>query len=59
MCHFWVQNGPFVLNKKILSTSHCHCFHLPNGPFHCAKFKNIIPVDFGAIFGPKMSHFPK
>ena len=38
-------------------------FHLPIGPFHCAKFKKILTADpelWGcAIFGPKMAHFPK
>ena len=63
MCHFRAQNGPFVQKKKILSTNHCYYFHIPIGPFHCAKFKKILHVDpdlWGcAIFGPKMAHFPK
>ena len=60
MCHFQAQNGPFVLNN-FFGTNHCYYFHLPIGPYHCAKFKKILTVDPPlwrcAIFGPKMVHF--
>ena len=46
-----------------LSTKHCYYFHLSIGPFHCANFKKILPVDPElcgcANFDPKMAHFPK
>ena len=49
--------------KSFLSTNHCYYFHLPIGPFHCANFKKILPVDPKlcgcALFGPKMAHFRK
>ena len=48
--------------KKLLGTNHYY-FHLPIGPFHCAKFKKILTADpelWGcAIFGPKMVHLPQ
>ena len=60
MCHFWAQNDPFVLNKKIFGTKHFYYFHPPIGPFHCAKFKKICAVDPEyAIFWPKMVHLPQ
>ena len=37
MCHFWIQNGPFVLNKSLFGTNHYYYFHIPIGPFNCAK----------------------
>ena len=45
VCHFWVQNDPFVLNKTFFDTNHYYYFHLPIGSFHCAKFKKILPAD--------------
>ena len=36
------QNSPFVLNKNFLVLYHCYYFHLPIGPFHCAKFLQRI-----------------
>ena len=63
MCHFWAQNGPFVLNKFFFGTNHYYYFHLPISPFHCAKFKKTVTVDpesWGCtIFGPKMAHLPQ
>ena len=65
MWHFQVQNGPFVMNRIFLVqiTNHYYYFHLPIGPFHCAKFKKILTVDPElegcAIFGPKMVHLPQ
>ena len=62
MWHFQVQNGPFVMNRIFLVqiTNHYYYFHLPIGPFHCAKFKKILTADPElsgcAIFGPKMAH---
>ena len=44
-------------------TNHYYYFHLPIGPFHCAKFKKILTADpelWGCtIFGPKMVHLPQ
>ena len=42
---------------------HYYYFHLPIGPFHCAKFKEILTPDkepWGCtVFGPKMVICPK
>ena len=45
MCHFWAQNGSFVMNKIFLVQTIMYYFHLPTGPFHCAKFKKILRAD--------------
>ena len=48
---------------KIFGKNHCYYFHLPIGPFHCAKFKKILTADPElwqcTIFGPKMVHLPR
>ena len=53
---FGSRNAPFVLNKLFLSTNHCYYFHLPNGPFHCAKFhlwiQSYVDGNFWAQNGP-------
>ena len=62
-CHFRAQNGPLVLNNFFFGTSHYYYFHLPIGPFHCAKFKKILTADPElwrcAIFEPKMVYLPQ
>ena len=45
MCHFQAQNDPFVLNKFFFGKNHHYYFHLPIGPFHCAKFEKILTAD--------------
>ena len=54
---------PICHEQNFFGTNHYYYFHLPIGPFHCAKFKKILPADpelWGCtIFGPKMAHFPK
>ena len=54
---------PICPEQNFFGTNHYYYFHLPIGPFHCAKFKKILPADpelWGCtIFGPKMAHFPK
>ena len=49
--------------QKFLGKNHCYNFHLPIGPFHCAKSKKILTVDPElwqcTIFGPKMVHLPQ
>ena len=59
-------SGPKYPNlswTKFFGTNHYYYFHLPIGPFHCAKFKKILTADpelWGcAIFGPKMVHLPQ
>ena len=54
---------PIFPEKFFFGTNHYYYFHLPIGPFHCAKFKKILTVDpelWGCtIFGPKMVHLPQ
>ena len=63
MSHFRVKKWPIWPKLIFLGTNHCHYFHLPIGPFHCAKFEKILTADpelWGcAIFGPKMVHLPQ
>ena len=51
---------PICPEQIFFGTNHYYYFHLPIGPFHCAKFKKILTADpelWGcAIFGPKMVH---
>ena len=63
MCHFWVQNAPFALNKKsfvkiIKITSICIL-----APFSVQNFKKILRVDpelWGwVIFGSRLVHLPQ
>ena len=42
MCHFWAQNGPFVLNIFFFGTNRYYYLHLPISPFHCAKFTKFL-----------------
>ena len=58
MCHFWTQNGPFVLNKIFLSTNHCYHFHLPIGLFYCTKFLKILAMRM-SNFWVQNSPFPQ
>ena len=48
--------------QNFFGKNHCYYFHLPIGPFHCAKFKEILTADPElwecTIFGPKMVHLP-
>ena len=54
---------PICPEQIFFGTNHYYYFHLPIGPFHCAKFKKILTADpelWGcAIFGPKMVHLPQ
>ena len=49
--------------QKIFGKNHCYYFHLPIGPFQCAKFKKILAADPElwqcTIFGPTMFHLPQ
>ena len=36
---------PICPEQKCFGTSHYYYFHLPIGPFHCAKFKKIPTTD--------------
>ena len=53
---------PICPEQIFFGKNHYYYFHLPIGPFHCAKFKKNLTVDpdLGcAIFGPKMVPLPK
>ena len=60
MCHFWVQNDPFSLNKKILVKTINITFIDLFTPFSVKIFFKILRVNpelWGwAIFGSKMAH---
>ena len=62
MCHFWAQNGPFAPNNFFWKIINIILIYLL-APFIVQNFKKILPADpelWGcAIFGPKMTHFPK
>ena len=59
MSHFQVRNSPSVLKNFLLSRNHWYYFHLPIGPFHCAKFFLWIQSYVDAQFlGPKWPIFP-
>ena len=51
---------PICPEQNFFGTNHYYYFHLPIGPFHCAKFKKILTADpelWGCtIFEPKMVH---
>ena len=51
---------PICPEQNFFGTNHYYYFHLPIGPFHCAKFKKILTADPESwqctIFGPKMIH---
>ena len=56
-----LRANPIFCHEQIsFGTNYFYFFHLPIGPFHCAKFKKILAADpelWGcAIFGPKMVH---
>ena len=53
---------PICHEQNFFGTNHYYYFHLPIGPFHCAKFKKILTADpeFDVPFlGPKLSICPK
>ena len=54
---------PICPEQNFFGTNHYYYFHLPIGPFHCAKFEKNLTVDPDlwrcAIFGPKMVHLPQ
>ena len=60
MCHFWVQNDPFSLNKKILVKTINITFIYLFTPFSVKNFLKILRVDPELrgwdIFGSKMAH---
>ena len=36
---------PICPEQFFFGTNHYYYFHLPIGPFHCAKFKKILTAD--------------
>ena len=62
MRYFWIQNGPFAPNNFFRKTIIIIPISLL-APFIVQNLKEILLVDPElrgcAIFGPKISHFPK
>ena len=56
--HFWDQNSPFVLNKKIWGINHYY-FHLPMALFIVQNLKEVLQriqnYDDAPFLGPKWS----
>ena len=54
---------PICPEQIFFGTNHYYYFHLPIGPFHCAKLKKVLTMYLElcgcAIFGPKMVHLPQ
>ena len=63
MCHFWAQNGPFVLKKRFLVQTIIITFIYLLALFILQKLKQIPTLDPElwecAIFWPKMVHLPQ
>ena len=59
MCHFWTQNGPFVLNKSFLVQTTVITFIYLLTLFIVQNFKKILQqiqsYDDALFFGPKWS----
>ena len=36
---------PISPEQTFFGTNHCYYFHLPVGPFHCAKSKKVLTAD--------------
>ena len=54
---------PICPEQNFFGINHYYCFHLPTGPFHCAKFKKNLTVDT-ELWGctnlvSKMVHLPQ
>ena len=45
MCAIFRPKMAHLSWTNIFGKNHCYYFHLPIGPFHCAKFKNILTAD--------------
>ena len=52
-----------ICHEQFFGGTNHYYFHLPIGPFYCAKFSKILTADPElrrcAIFGPKMVHLPQ
>ena len=63
MCHFRVQNGPFVLNKMLLEQTIIITFTYLLAFFVVQKLKNFLQriqsYEDVSFLGPKMVHFSK
>ena len=61
MCAIFGTKTAHLSWTKFFGINHCYYFHLPTGPFHCAKFKKLLTTDAElrqcTIFGPKVVHF--
>ena len=39
------RKWPICSEQNFFGTNHYYYFHLPIGPFHCAKFNKILTAD--------------
>ena len=58
-CAIFGPKWPTCHEKIFFGTNHDYYFHLPNGPFHCAKFLKNLTADPDLTLGPKWSICPK
>ena len=56
LCHFQAQNDPVILTF-FFSSNHYYYFHLPTGPFHCAKFKQKFWLQIQSYEDAPFFHF--
>ena len=63
MCHFWTQNGPFVLNKFFLVLTIIITFSYLLAPFTVQNLKKllqwILSYEDAPVLGPKWSICPQ
>ena len=46
---------PICPEQEFFGTNYYYYFHLPIGPFHCAKFKKLLTADSSRVM--RMCHF--
>ena len=59
----WGPKWPICPEQNFFGTNHYYYFHLPIGPFHCAKFKKFLQriqnYEDAPFLGPKWSICPQ